>query len=158
MSDVESELAALRRPAPFEVDVAARVMARIATLPAPRPALPRRVVRVTSIAAGLAGIASLAGLAASWPAARHAIGAAILDALALARAVGGPSTTVASAARGVARVVEFAGSTAATLAAALEPMRPLAAGVTFALAAATLAAMTVVVLRDLIHAPVVEER
>jgi hypothetical protein len=158
LKDVASELAALRRPAPFEVDVAERVMARVATLPRPAVAAQPRELGWAGLAAGAAAFASLSGLLAAWPAARNAIGAAALETLALLRALGGASTTVASASRGASRLFEIAGSTAGTLSGALEPLRPFATAASVALAAAPAAAVDFFVLRDLARAPQLEER
>jgi len=137
------------RPAPFEIDVADSVMARVAALGAPpRAELSLRQFGWWAAAASVLG--ALLTTAAAWQApsissalfrSSHTIAGGIGAAVKLAQPAGSLAATLG-------RVVVTLVSSAHSLAQPLEPLQPLARVMLVAVAAAMLSITTIVVGRD----------
>jgi hypothetical protein len=143
---------ALRRrgaPAPFEVDVADRVMARVATLGAPRRSdLSARQLGRWAAAAAIVG-AALIAVAVSQGAGLASANAELLrwisDASGALAKLAVPATALAGT---VGRVAMALVSLARTIVQPLEPFQPLAQAALAAVAAAMLSITTFIVGRD----------
>ena len=157
MSHIEFDLARLRRHQPPPVDVADRVMQRIAVLPQPSIAPHARTRRPAAIAAALAAFVTAGTIVAGWVAAWPALGGGPLAALAVLRGVGGSATTASSLTRGFAGMLELAASIVRTIVSAFEPLRPAATTASFVMVAITLATVVLIVARDFSRARELEE-
>ena len=137
------------RPAPFGVDVAERVMSRVAAMgPPPRAEMSGRQIRRWAIAAAAAGIALTAAAVSQGP---SVSGAMSYLAHSVADATGAALKLVptASALAGTAsRVAEALAASGRTLVQPLEAFHPLARLMLAALAVVMLSVSTVVVGRD----------
>lgn len=157
MSDDRDFEALLRRtldrkgaPAPFSIDVADRVMARVAAIGAPRRTeMNLRQFGRWAVAASVVGAALAA--AAFWQGPSLAsVYAGVLHTLAdAAGAAGKLATPAGSIAGALGRVVFALASSAKTLVQPLEPLQPLAHAMLAAVAAVMLSITTFIVGRDL---------
>jgi hypothetical protein len=146
------------RPAPFEIDVAARVMARVAEIGvAPRSELGARQWAAWAAAAAAAGVAILTGAASQAPTLAEVvqgIGHTTTSSAAAATTVGAGLMSTAAALGHT--LLNFAGATAVVLS-PLARLQPLAAIGISAVTAGMLLVSSFVVGRDLRTRAVPEE-
>jgi len=137
------------QPAPFPIDVAPRVMARVAAIgPAPRSDMSHRQLGRWAIAASAAGIALT--LVAAWQAPSLAgalsdVARTVADATGAGLKLLPPASALAET---VGRVASALAASGRTLVQPLEPFQPLARVMLAALALVMLSITTVVVGRD----------
>jgi hypothetical protein len=155
---LRDSLAGEGRPAPFEIDVAARVMARVAEIgPAPRSELGARQWAAWAAAAAAAGVAILSGAASQAPTLAEVVqglGRTTSTSAAAASTLGAGLTSTA-AALGHA-LVSLAGAAAVVLS-PLARLQPVAAIGISAVTAGMLLISSFVVGRDLRARAVPEE-
>ncbi len=146
-------------PAPFSVDVASRVMARVAELgPPPRTEMSRRQFGRWAVAASVAGVALT--LAAIWNAPSLEAALSFLlhtmaDGTGAALKLTGPASSLAGA---LGRVAVALGTSAQTLVRPLAPLQPFAQVLLAAFTAVMLSITTFVLSRDLGGRVAVKER
>ena len=138
------------QPAPFSVDVASRVMARVAELgPPPRTELSRRQFGVWAAAASVVGVALTTAAVWNAPSLEAALSFLLhtmADGTGAALKLTGPVSSLAGA---LGRVALALVASAQTFVRPLAPLQPLAHALLAAVAAAMLSITAIVLGRDL---------